>query len=86
MADINGYALTTAIERIAMKSTLFDAALRVLGNWLAPLNLTLFQTDGYWIVTLSADLTERVQFPSFSLAFDYALRCARERLEAGVQR
>lgn len=81
MTEINGHALTTAIERIATKSALFDAALRILSDWLALLTLTIFQVDGYWIVTLSADLQDRVQFPSFSLALDYALKEAGRRLK-----
>ncbi|MCZ2077887.1 MAG: hypothetical protein LC130_23150 [Bryobacterales bacterium] len=81
MAEINGYALTTALERIATKSALFDAALRVLGDWLATFTITIFQLDGYWIVTLSADLQERVQFPSFSLALDYALKAVQKRMQ-----
>jgi len=83
--QIDEHLLTAAIERIAAKSTRFDSGLRVLNNWLARVDLSLYEqpTSGEWIVTLNHDLANRVVHASFSLALDYALKEATRRFQGG---
>lgn len=83
--QIDEHLLTTAIERIAAKSTRFDSGLRILNAWLARDDLSLYEqpVTGEWIVSLNHDLANRVVYPSFSLALDYALKEATRRFQGG---